>query len=294
MVATKISTIDADGVQIFYRSAGPATAPTIVLQHGFPSSSHMFRNLIPLLATRYRVIAPDLPGFGFTQVPADRNYKYTFASLTQTFTAFVDALKLTSFAVYIFDYGAPTALRFALQRPDSIAAIISQNGNAYEDCIDKNVWAPFAKLWVNNPAQTDRDAAEDFALGLPFTLFQYQDGSPHPQDIPPEALYLDQALLERPGNKATQLDLLTDYQTNIALYPEFHEYFRSHPELPVLTAWGKNDKIFIAPGAEAFKRDVKNLETKWLDAGHFALETNEAQMAEGIFDFLEKYNVFKD
>lgn len=195
MATTKIPSIEADGVKVFYRSAGPAhPAPTIVLLHGFPSSSHMYRNLMPLLSGRYNVIAPDLPGYGFTEVPAARNYKYTFASLTQTFAAFVDALKLTRFAIYTFDYGAPTGLRFALQRPDAVAAIISQKGNAYKEGIDPSIWAPFSTLW-DSPTQHDRDMAKGVALSVAFTEFQYQDGFPNPEAVPPEARYLDQALL---------------------------------------------------------------------------------------------------
>lgn len=292
MATTKISNVEADGVKVFYRGAGPGPdAPTIVLLHGFPSSSHMFRNLIPLLATTYNVIAPDLPGFGFTEVPVGRNYQYTFASLCQTFTAFIDALKLSKFALYIFDYGAPTGLRFALQRPDAVAAIISQNGNAYEDGIDEKIWAPFIQLW-ENPSHENRQTVKDMALTMQFTEFQYQDGFPNPEAVPPEAIFLDQALMERPGNKDIQVDLLADYHTNIELYPRFHEYFRSSG-VPVMTAWGKNDKLFISPGAEAFKRDVKKLEIRWLDAGHFALETNEVQMAKWIVEFLDRFAVFK-
>ncbi|KAK3346203.1 Alpha/Beta hydrolase protein [Lasiosphaeria hispida] len=290
MAATKIATVAADGIEIFYRSAGPVDAPTVVLLHGFPSSSHMFRNLIPLLATRYRVIALDLPGFGFTKVPAERNYAYTFASLAQTFTAFVDALALKRFAIYIFDYGAPTGLRFALDRPDAVAAIISQNGNAYDVGLGPTFWPPIQKYWVTG-TQEDRDAVR-FALEMPITQWQYQNQSPHPDEIAPEAYYLDQALMDRPGNKEIQLDLFYDYRTNLDLYPRFHEYFRSS-DVPVLAAWGKNDAIFIAPGAEAFAADVQKLETKWIDAGHFALETNEAQVAEWIVEFFDKYAVFK-
>lgn len=289
MATTQIATVQADGVDIFYRSAGPADAPTIVLLHGFPSSSHMFRHLIPLLATRYRVIAPDLPGFGFTTVPAARNYTYTFAHLAQTFTAFVDTLALTRFAVYIFDYGAPTAFRFALDRPGAVAAIVSQNGNAYAEGLGQPFWAPLQKLWASG-AGADREALRPL-LELGPTRWQYQDGSPRPGAIAPETYYLDQALLDREGNKEVQLDLFQDYGSNVELYPRFQEYLRTSG-VPVLAAWGKADTIFVAPGAEAFKRDVKKLETRWLDAGHFALENNEQQVAEWIFEFFDKYGVF--
>jgi pimeloyl-ACP methyl ester carboxylesterase len=289
MATAQIATVKADGVEVFYRTAGPADAPTVVLLHGFPSSSHMFRHLIPLLATRYRVVAPDLPGFGFTKVPAERNYKYTFASLSQTFTAFVDALSLTRFAVYIFDYGAPTGFRFALERPDAIAAIVSQNGNAYNEGLGQSFWAQVEKLWASG-AQEDRDALRPL-LELPATQWQYHNGSPHPEAIQPEAFYLDQALMDRPSNNEIQLDLFQDYGSNVKLYPQFQEYLRTSG-VPVLAAWGKADEIFVAPGAEAFKKDVRKLETHWLDAGHFALETNEQQMANWIFEFFDKYEVF--
>ncbi|KAK0611077.1 Alpha/Beta hydrolase protein [Immersiella caudata] len=288
---TQVSTISADGVEVFYRHAGPASAPVIVLLHGFPSSSHQFRNLIPLLATRYRVIAPDLPGYGFTAVPPSRNYLYTFTSLTNTFSAFVSALNLSRFAVYIFDYGAPTALRYALENPTSIAAIISQNGNAYVEGFGTDFWAGIRKLWASG-ADLDRQALSP-VVELPFTKWQYTTGSPSPEKIQPEAYYLDQALMERPGNKEIQLDLLYDYRTNLDFYPRFHEYFRTS-KVPVLTAWGKDDPCFIPPGAEAFKKDVSEdrLMVRWLDAGHFAIETNEQQMADWIFEFFEKYKVF--
>ncbi|KAK4038829.1 Alpha/Beta hydrolase protein [Parachaetomium inaequale] len=286
---TQIATVKADGVEVFYRTAGPADAPTVVLLHGFPSSSHMFRHLIPLLATRYRVVAPDLPGFGFTKAPAERNYKYTFAGLSQTFTAFVDALSLSRFAVYIFDYGAPTGFRFALDRPNAIAAIVSQNGNAYNEGLGQSFWSPVEKLWASG-AQEDRDALRPL-LELPATQWQYHNGSPHPEAIPPEAFYLDQALMDRPGNNEIQLDLFQDYGSNVKLYPQFQEYLRTSG-VPVLATWGKADEIFVAPGAEAFKKDVRKLETHWLDAGHFALETNEQQMADWIFKFFDKYEVF--
>lgn len=286
---TKVATITADGVEVFYRSAGPRDAPAVVLLHGFPSSSHMFRNLIPLLATRYRVVAPDLPGFGFTKVPAERSYKYTFASLAQTLAAFVDALSLSRFAVYIFDYGAPTGFRFALDRPDAVAAIVSQNGNAYTEGLGQPFWSQIEKLWASG-AQADRDALRPM-LELPATQWQYHNGSPHPEAIQPEAFHLDQALMDRPGNKEIQLDLFHDYGSNVKLYPQFQEYLRSSG-VPVLTTWGKADEIFVPPGAEAFKKDVRKLETRWLDAGHFALETNEQQMAEWMFEFFDKYSVF--
>lgn len=290
-IIAEVATVMAGDVEVFYRSAGPPTAPMVVLLHGFPSSSHMFRNLIPLLATRYRVLAPDLPGFGFTRVPDnEQEYKYTFANLAHTFTAFVDALALTRFAVYIFDYGAPTALRFALARPDAIAAIVTQNGNAYAEGLGQPFWSQLEKLWASK-SREDREALRPL-LSLSATQWQYLDGSPHlAKALQPEALYLDQARMEWPGRQEIQLDLFQDYGSNVTLYPRFQEYLRESG-VPVLAAWGRNDSIFVAAGAEAFARDVKKLETRWLDAGHFALETNERQMAEWMFDFFDKYEVF--
>jgi pimeloyl-ACP methyl ester carboxylesterase len=287
----KISTVEAEGIKIFYRYAGPVDAPTILLLHGFPASSFMFRNLMPLLATKYRVIAPDLPGFGFTEVPAERNYEYTFANIAKTMEAFVDALSIKKFAVYIFDYGAPTGLRMALSRPDAVAAIVTQNGNAYVEGFGEEFWAPLRRYWANGEV-SDRNALLP-ALELPLVRWQYENGSPHPEQVPPEAYYLDTALMERPGNKDIQLDLFYDYRTNIDLYPKIQEYFRKS-DVPVLAAWGKNDSIFIAPGAEAYARDVSKLELHWINSGHFALETNEEDMAKWMMDFFEKYQVFQN
>jgi pimeloyl-ACP methyl ester carboxylesterase len=286
---TEISTTTADGVEIFYRSAGSPTAPVILLLHGFPSSSHMFRNLIPLLSTHYRVIAPDLPGFGFTNVSADRKYEYNFANLTKTIEAFLDALKISEFSVYIFDYGAPTAFRLALNRPGAIAAIFAQNGNAYVEGLGEDFWAPIKKYWESN-SNADREAIRNAALNFDLTKWQYTFGSPHPDSIPPESYYLDYALLDREGNRDIQLDILRDYRTNVELYPKFQEYLRTSG-VPVLTVWGKNDPVFVAAGAEAFKRDVKDLEVHWLDAGHFALETNEEEVAGLILGFLRNRNI---
>lgn len=277
-----------DGVNIFYRSAGLETAPVLLLLHGFPASSLMFRNLIPLLAISYRVIVPDLPGFGFTEVPEGRNYNYTFANLATTIEAFLDALNINRFAVYIFDYGAPVGLRLALSRPSAVSAIISQNGNAYEEGLGQDFWAPIEKYWESGSTE-DREALRQI-LVLNETTAQYTTGAPHPDRLPPETWHLDQALMERPGNKDIQLDLFYDYRTNVALYPEFQEYFRSS-DVPILAVWGKNDIIFVPAGAEAYKRDVKKFELKWLDTGHFALETNEKIVAAYIDSFLKKYAV---
>ncbi|SPO07000.1 related to haloalkane dehalogenase [Cephalotrichum gorgonifer] len=289
MAATQIARVEADGVDVFYRHAGREDAPTIVLLHGYPSSSHMYRNLIPHLATKYRVIAPDLPGYGFTTVPDSLNYKYTFANLSKTFAAFMDALGLKRFAIYIFDYGAPTGLRFALNRPDAVAAIITQNGNAYVEGFGKSFWQPIEKYWATG-APEDREALRS-ATTLEATKWQYIDQAANPEAIQPEGYYLDQALMDRPGNKDIQLDLFYDYRTNVELYPKFQEYFRNS-SVPVLAIWGKKDSIFVYPGAEAYRRDVKKFELHWLDSGHFALETNEVEVAKEIDGFLTKYGVF--
>lgn len=286
---TKVSTVSADGVEVFYRSAGSPTSPVILLLHGFPSSSHMFRNLIPLLATKYRVLAPDLPGYGFTVVPAERKYEYTFASLTGTVEAFVDVLEIEKFAVYIFDYGSPTALRIALDRPKAITAIITQNGNAYDEGLGAEFWAPIQAYWKSD-SKEDREKIRAAALNFDLTKWQYTFGSPHPNEIPPEAYYLDAVLMDRPGNQDIQLDLLRDYQTNVGLYPKFQEYFRSSG-VPVLAVWGKNDPIFIALGAEAYRKDVKDIEIHYLDAGHFALETNEVEVSKLILAFFQKRSI---
>ncbi|KUI58392.1 hypothetical protein VP1G_05655 [Cytospora mali] len=293
MATTNISRVQADGINIFYRHAGPTSpdSPTILLLHGFPSSSHMFRNLIPLLAAKYRVIAPDLPGYGFTTVPSERNYTYTFANLTTTLEAFVDAINLKRFAIYIFDYGSPTGLRLALRRPQAVAAIVTQNGNAYVEGLGKEFWAPLQKAWASG-SQADIQALAG-ALTAESTVWQYLDGSPRPEAVPPETYTLDQALMDRPGNKQYQLDLFYDYRTNVELYPDFQRYFRESG-VPVLAIWGKNDTIFVNEGAEAFGRDVKEgrFVLRWLDSGHFALETNEEIVAKEMGEFFEKVKVF--
>ena len=289
MADVKTTTIKVDGLELFYRSAGPTTAPVVLLLHGFPSSSHQFRNLIPLLSKRYRVLAPDLPGYGFTVVPAERQYKYNFDNLSKTIEAFVDALQVSKFAVYIFDYGAPTGLRLALRRPEAVTAIVSQNGNAYDEGFGAPFWVPLQTWWTDGNDEHKKTISEA-VLGFQATKWQYENGSPHPDAIAPEAYHLDQALMERPGNKDIQLDLLYDYRTNLPLYPKFQEYFRSS-DVPVLAIWGKNDVIFVPPGAEAFKKDVKKLEVHLLDAPHFAIETNEEKFAGLMLDFFEKYGI---
>lgn len=290
MSSTTTAFIEANGAQVFYRQAGPTTpnTPTILLLHGFPSSSHQFRNLIPLLAAKgYRVIAPDLPGYGFTTVPP--TYTHTFDNLGTTINAFTSALSLQKYAIYIFDYGAPTGLRLALENPEKVVAIISQNGNAYDEGFGAEFWAPIRKYWASGTKE-DRDALRGL-LEMDATKWQYTFGSPNADKVQPEAYALDQALMDRVGNKEIQLDLFYDYRNNVPLYPKFQEYFRTS-KVPVLAIWGKNDAIFVAPGAEAFRKDVEKLEVKLLDAGHFAIETNEQEFADSIVSFFEKFNVF--
>ncbi|MBK5395950.1 alpha/beta hydrolase [Pseudomonas sp. TH39(2020)] len=274
---------EADGVRVFYREAGAADAPVLLLLHGFPSSSHQFRDLIPLLADKYRIIAPDLPGFGFTDVPAERNYVYTFDAIGKTIGDFVDVLGLKRYAMYFFDYGAPTGLRLALAHPERVSAIISQNGNAYLEGLG-DAWAPIRNYWAEKTAE-NRQVINDAILHLEGTRWQYVEGVSNPEDIAPEAYYLDALLLDRPGNKDIQLDLFYDYQNNLTLYPAFQKFFRD-TKVPTLAIWGKGDPFFIPPGAEAFKRDNPNAVVELLDTGHFALETHVEHIAQRIVEVL--------
>jgi pimeloyl-ACP methyl ester carboxylesterase len=285
---TSLHTVDADGVRIFYRTAGDPTAPALLLLHGFPTSSFQFRELMPRLAHKYHLIAPDLPGFGFTEVPAARNYKYSFDGIANTIAAFTDALDLKHYALYVFDYGAPTGFRLAMRYPERVTAIISQNGNAYEDGLGE-AWGPIRTYWAE-PTQEHRNVVRDNVLTLEGTRFQYEHGVPNPMTIPPETYTLDMALMDRPGNKEIQLDLFLDYANNVKLYPKFHEYFRKH-QPPLLAIWGKNDPFFIPPGAEAYRNDLPNAQVQFLNTGHFALETHPVEIAEAIESFLERLPV---
>jgi pimeloyl-ACP methyl ester carboxylesterase len=276
-------TVEADGVRVFYREAGPADAPVLLLLHGYPTSSHMFRELIPRMATSYRVIAPDLPGFGFTTVPAERNYKYSFDALARTAEAFVDALGLKKYALYIFDYGAPVGLRLAVAHPERVTAIVSQNGNAYEEGLG-DAWDPIRRYWAT-PSAENREALRRAVLTLEGTRWQYTHGVANPEMVAPESYTLDQALLERPGNTEIQLDLFLDYASNLKLYPKFQAYFREFKP-PLLAIWGKNDPFFIPAGAEAYRRDNPNATVKFLDTGHFALETHVEEIAEATHEVL--------
>jgi len=285
---TTVHRVQADGISVFYRSAGDANAPVILLLHGFPASSFMFRELIPRLADRYRVIAPDLPGFGFTGVPEERKYVYSFDALTATIEAFTDALDLKRYAIYAFDYGAPTGFRLAMHRPERVTAIVSQNGNAYEEGLG-DAWGPIRTYW-SQPTAQNRDVLRQNILTLETTRWQYTHGVANPNAVAPESYTLDVALMERPGNKEIQLDLFLDYATNVKLYPKFQEYFRKLKP-PLLAIWGKNDPFFIPAGAEAFRKDIPDAHVRFLDTGHFAIETHPVEIADAIKEFLEQHGV---
>ena len=271
-----------DDKKIFYREAGSKTAPAILLLHGFPTSSHMYRNLIPALADRYHVVAPDLPGFGFSDSPSREQFQYTFDNLAKTINRFVESIGLDRYAIYVFDYGAPVGLRLALAHPERITAIISQNGNAYEEGLSQG-WNPIQKYW-KEPTPANRAALRDF-LTPEATKQQYLYGVQDQTQVAPESYTLDSTLLARPGNDEIQLDLFLDYASNVALYPKFQEYFRTH-QPPLLAVWGNQDPFFLPPGAEAYKRDIPSAEVHFLNTGHFAIETHHQEIASAIREFL--------
>src|SRR6202451_1088722 len=280
---TSVHKVEADGVEVFYRAAGDPAAPVVLLLHGFPTSSFMFRELIPRLADKFRVIAPDLPGFGFTEVPEERKYTYSFDALARTIAAFTDALGLNRYAIYVFDYGAPTGLRLAMAHPERVTGIISQKGHGSEEGLG-DAWGPIRKYWAE-PTAENRDILRQTVLTAGGTRWQYTHGVANPEAVPPESYTLDTALLERPGNKEIQLDLFLDYASNLELYPKFQEYFRrSKP--PLLAIWGKNDPFFIPAGAEAFRKDIPNARVEFLDTGHFATETHVTEIAAAMKEFL--------
>jgi pimeloyl-ACP methyl ester carboxylesterase len=281
---TKYQHADVDGTRIFYREAGAKTAPTVLLLHGFPTSSHMFRSLIPALEEHYRVVAPDLPGFGFSEAPDRTRFRYTFEHLAKIITRFTETIGLDHYAIYVFDYGAPIGFRLALAHPERISAIISQNGNAYEEGLSEG-WNPIQRYW-KAPTAENRAVLRDF-LKPETTKWQYTHGVQDTTLLAPEAYELDSALLVRPGNDEIQLDLFLDYASNVALYPRFQEYLRTKRP-PLLAVWGKNDPFFLPQGAEAFKRDVPHAEVHFYDTGHFALETHAPAIAEAIRDFLAR------
>ncbi|MGC2194887.1 MAG: alpha/beta hydrolase [Terriglobales bacterium] len=271
-----------EGTKIFYREAGSRKAPAILLLHGFPTSSHMFRDLIPALADQYHVVAPDLPGFGFSDAPDRKQFHYTFEHLAQIIEKFTQSIGLDRYAIYVFDYGAPVGFRLALAHPERITALISQNGNAYEEGLSEG-WNPIQKYW-KEPTGENRAALREF-LTPEATKWQYLHGVEDETQLAPEAYTLDSARLSRPGNDEIQLDLFLDYASNVALYPKFQEYFRT--QRPALLAvWGKKDPFFLPPGAEAFRRDNPKAEVQFFETGHFALETHAREIGDAIREFL--------
>ena len=284
-MTVRFNTVDVDGLKVFYRSAGDPKAPAVLLLHGFPSASHMFRDLIPELADHYHVVAPDLPGFGMTQQPARHAFSYTFENMAVVVNRFTEILGLEKFALYVFDYGAPVGFRLALKHPERITAIVTQNGNTYLEGVSA-AFAPVQTYW-NEPTQANRDALRSF-LAPQTTLFQYTHGVSDPALVSPDGRNLDDFYLARPGNDDIQLDLLGDYKTNVALYGDIQNYLRTHRP-PLLAIWGKNDPFFVPAGAEAFKRDVPRADIRFVDSGHFALETHAREIGAAMREFLARH-----
>lgn len=282
MTATMNKRVDVDGLDVFYREAGAADAPVLLLLHGFPSSSHMFRDLMPKLADTYRVIAPDLPGFGQSAMPPREVFEYTFDHLARVIDRFTEVMKLERFAIYVFDYGAPVGLRLAAAHPERVTAIVSQNGNAYEAGLSEG-WNPIQKYW-REPTQENRDALRQF-LAPQTTQWQYTHGVGDVARVSPDGYSLDNWYLAREGAHDIQLDLFLDYASNVALYPTFQAYFRKH-QPPLLAVWGRNDPFFLPAGAEAFRRDIEKADVRVFDTGHFALETHSEEIAVAIHGFL--------
>jgi len=281
MTTVTYRTADVDGLKIFYREAGPAGAPKLLLLHGFPSAGHMFRDLIPLLADRFHIVAPDLPGFGNSDMPGR---SHSFDRVADVIDRFTEIVGFNRYAVYVFDYGAPTGFRLAVKHPDRITAIISQNGNAYEEGLSEG-WNPIRAYWQDS-SEANREALRGF-LTPETTIWQYTHGVPDPRAVSPDGYSLDNFYLTRPGMTEFQLDLFGDYKSNVALYPTFQAYFRTRKP-PLLAVWGRNDPFFLPPGAEAFKRDIPDAVVRFLDTGHFALETHAAEIAAAIRDFLPR------
>jgi len=276
--------VDVDGFNIFYREAGSKDAPALLLLHGFPSASHMFRDLIPQLSNQFRVIAPDLPGFGQSDMPGRTEFSYTFDNIARVIDRFTEVIGLARFAIYVFDYGAPTGFRLAMRHPERITAIISQNGNAYTEGLSDG-WNPIRAYW-EDPSQSNRDALRVF-LAPETTVWQYTHGVDDASAVSPDGYSLDNFYLARPGADEVQLDLFGDYKSNVELYPKFQAYFRRHKPT-FLAVWGKNDPFFLPPGAEAFKCDIPGAEVRFFDTGHFALETHCDEIAAAIRDFLAR------
>lgn len=281
MTATKHRAIDVDGVKVFYRETGAIGAPKLLLLHGFPSAGHMFRDLMPLLSDQFHIVAPDLPGFGNSDMPGRG---HSFERIATTIDRFTEIIGFDRYAVYVFDYGAPTGFRIAAKHPERIAAIISQNGNAYEEGLSDG-WNPIRAYW-QEASEANREALRAF-LKPETTIWQYTHGVPDPTAVSPDGYSLDNYYLTRPGAAEVQLDLFGDYKSNVALYPAFQNYFRTHKP-PFLAVWGKNDPFFLPQGAEAFKRDMPDAVVRFLDTGHFALETHAAEIAAAIRDFLRR------
>ena len=282
MARTTYRSVDVDGLKIFYRESGPEMAQTVLLLHGFPTSSHMFRDLIPLLSERYSVVAPDFPGFGQSDMPGRSHFKYTFDNIAKVMTRFTETIALDKFVLYVFDYGAPIGYRMALEHPERVTSIISQNGNAYEEGLSDG-WNPIRRYWMD-PSASNREALRAF-LKPETTIWQYTAGAPEKALISPDGYSLDNFYLARPGSDEVQLDLFLDYASNIALYPKFQQYFRDK-QPPLLAVWGCNDPFFLPAGAEAYMRDNPNARVHLLNTGHFALETHNEAIAFAIVNFL--------
>jgi len=274
--------VKVDGVEVFYREAGALNAPKLLLLHGFPSAGHMFRDLIPLLADRFHIVAPDLPGFGQSDMPARSQFKYTFDNIARIIDRFTEAVGFDRFAIYVFDYGAPTGFRLAVWHPERITAIVSQNGNAYEEGLSDG-WNPIRAYW-QDPTTVNRNALRTF-LAPETTHWQYTHGVPDAARVSPDGMSLDDFYLARAGANEVQLDLFGDYKSNVALYPAFQDYFRAHKP-PFLAVWGKHDPFFLPAGANAFKRDIPRAEVRFFDTGHFALETHAEPIALAMREFL--------
>ena len=283
----RYKTIHLNELDIFYREAGPQNAPTLLLLHGFPTSSNMFRNLIPRLATSFHVVAPDYPGFGQSSMPSHKDFAYTFENLTNVVEQLVEKLGLTNYSLYVMDYGAPVGYRLALRRPDRVQALIVQNGNAYDEGLQE-FWDPIKKYW-NDPTTENREALRSL-VDPKSTRWQYENGVADHTLLDPTTWTLDQVGLDRPGNAEIQLDLFYDYRTNVPLYPEFQAFFRKY-QPPTLIVWGKNDFIFPPQGAAPYARDLRNVETHLLDTGHFALETHGGEIASRIEEFLRQHKL---
>ncbi|WZP00173.1 alpha/beta hydrolase [Isosphaeraceae bacterium EP7] len=286
-VEVRHKTVKVGDLEIFYREAGPKDAPAVLLLHGFPTSSQMFRKLIPMLGDKYHVVAPDYPGYGHSSMPTRDKFAYTFENLAKVVDGFTEALGLSKYAIYVQDYGAPVGYRLAVAHPERITAIVVQNGNAYDEGLDNDFWKPFKAYWKEPNDKAKRDALRSL-ITYDATRWQYTHGVKDPELVSPDGAAHDQFLLDRKGNDEVQLDLFLSYGSNPPLYPKWQAYFREH-QPPMLIAWGKNDKIFPDAGAEPYKRDLKSLEYHLIDAGHFALETDGNTIAKLMREFLDKH-----